>query len=325
MGERGYLVAPAYNESAGISAFASRVAAAIDSLLAEGASITLVIVDDGSQDGTVDAVRTLMGNQWPARFSVELVKLARNFGHQGALLAGMERAMRDADFVVTLDADGEHPPELVPTLVEKWRDGALMVHTVREQVRELPLFKRATSAAYYRILARVSGLNIDPGMADFKLWDGQVLRDVASLLDRCGSSRAFAAWLFPDAPRVHFRPAVIGGRRSRFRMSQMMSLALDGLIRFSDAPLRLSTWVGVLALAFGICLSGFVLWASATDRVVPGWSSTMIAIAILGGLQALAIGVLSEYLLRNWFRSALPRYLVDRRGSGPSRSLRPRA
>ena len=312
---RGCVVTPAYNEADGITNFIHRLADALQPLLSQGVEMTAIVVDDGSRDGTSDVVRTLTGHARVRGLRVELVSLARNFGHQGALIAGMTHAMPHADFVVTMDADGEHPPELISALVEEWRRGSLMVHTVRDTAVQLPMLKRWTSAAYYRLLAQVSGLDISPGMADFKLWDGQLLRDVAPMLHRCGSTRAFAAWLLPEAPKVPFAPRVIPGRVSRFRLSQMLRLGLDGLVRYSDAPLRLSTAIGFLALAFGVVLSVYALWASATGRTVPGWSSTIIAVALLGGLQALSIGILGEYLLRNWFRASLPRYIVNRRRS----------
>ena len=248
---------------------------------------------------------------------MELISLTRNFGHQAAVVAGMLHASPTADFVITMDADGEHPLTLIPELVARWKEGAPIVHTARRPDKRLAFMKRAASAGYYWLFARLSGLAVAPGMADFKLWDGDLLRQVAPALPHCGSTRAFASWLAPRAPVVAYDQHVVEGRRSRFTSRKMWSLAAGAIVRYSDLPLRFSILVGLVALLFAATLTAFVLWAVFTGRTVPGWASIILTITIFGALQSFAIGILGEYLLRNWFRQSLPKFVVqNKRGAG---------
>jgi dolichol-phosphate mannosyltransferase len=157
-------------------------------------------------------------------------------------------------------------------------------------------------------------------MADFKLWDGELLRQVAPALPNCGSTRAFASWLAPRAPVVAYDQHIVEGRRSRFTSRKMWSLAIGAIVRYSDVPVRLSILVGVVALLVAATLTAFVLWAAFTGRTVPGWASTILTITIFGALQSMAIGILGEYILRN-FRQSLPKFVVRRKGERARRSL----
>jgi dolichol-phosphate mannosyltransferase len=310
---QGVVVIPAYNEEQALPAFVPRLCAFLgEQREATGAELSVLVVDDGSADGTVAALEKLCAASGPGR--VAFISLTRNFGHQAAIVAGMLHASATADFVITMDADGEHPFTVIPELVARWKEGASIVHTARRPDRRLPLAKRVASAGYYWLFARLSGLAVRPGMADFKLWDGELLREVAAVLPNCGSTRAFASWLAPRGPVVEFDQHVVLGRRSRFTSRKMWSLAAGAIVRYSDVPLRFSILVGVVALLFAAALTAFVLWAAFTDRTVPGWASIILTITIFGALQSFAIGILGEYLLRNWFRQSLPKFVVRRRG-----------
>lgn len=323
MKRAGVVVVPAYNEEQGLPAFVERLVAL---LAAPGdateTELSILIVDDGSTDGTVAVVEALAARHAAGPGRIALLSLTRNFGHQAAVAAGMLHASATADFVITMDADGEHPIALIPELVARWREGASIVHTARRPNGKLPWTKRVASAGYYWLFARLSGLAVTPGMADFKLWDGELLRQVAPALPGCGSTRAFASWLAPRAPVVAYDQHVVEGRRSRFTGRKMWSLALGAIVRYSDVPLRLSILVGLVALLFAATLTAFVLWAAFTGRTVPGWASIILTITIFGALQSFAIGILGEYLLRNWFRQSLPKFVVRGRGgrvsTGPS-------
>ena len=310
---RGVIVVPAYNEAAGLPRFAGELASSLRPMLDGKLALTLFVVDDGSCDESPDVLQRLQReSSWPAGFEVRSLRLLRNFGHQGALLAGLIEASATADFVVTMDADGEHPAEVIPKLIGEWRAGSPIVHTIRRSSTRLSRFKRSTSAAYYWLLSRASGLEIQSGMADFKLWDGNLLRDVCPFLPNCGSTRAFASWLAPRGPRIVYDQRVVEGRKSRFTLVKMIGLAFDGLVRYSDAPLRFSTAVGTAATAFGLVMFVFAISATVAGRTVPGWASTITTIAIFSGLQSFALGILGEYLLRNWFRQSLPRFVAWR-------------
>ena len=318
----GWVVLPAYNEEQGIVA---HLEALSQVLVAYGERMdirfTILVIDDGSADATSDRVRSLVGVLARAGTPLELITFVRNFGHQSALVAGLTRASEHADFVVTLDADGEHPQSLIPALVDAWRAGAPIVHTIRRPHEQLGWLKRRASSAYYSILGRASGVRIRPGMADFKLWDAALLREVRRFLPSCGSTRVFACWIAPDATAIEYDQRVVPGRRSRFTFRKNVSLALSGMIRYTDAPIRLSLAMSAFAGLVAIGHSLFVIWASVYDRVVPGWSTIVIIVAFFGALQSFSIGILGEYLLRITFRSSLPRFVSARvpHAADPSR------
>lgn len=317
----GWVVMPAFNEEQGITAHLENLSRLLGEYGArENIRFTLLVVDDGSADATSERVRALGTALTRAGTPLQLISFVRNFGHQAALIAGLLRAAEHADFAVTLDADGEHPVSLVPSLVEAWRAGSPIVHTVRRPSHELGWLKRRCSALYYSLLTRVSGVRIRPGMADFKLWDGRVLREVRSFLPTCGSTRVFAAWVAPGAVAIEYDQHVVPGRVTRFTLRKNLSLALGGMVRYSDAPLRLSLAMSAFAGVVAVAHSLFVLWATLEDRVVPGWASIVIIVAFFGALQSFSIGVLGEYLLRITFRSSLPRFVTASAPQGEEQS-----
>jgi dolichol-phosphate mannosyltransferase len=307
MAKEGWIVVPAYDEAADLPRFLDALIAAVAGI--DDVRFVVLVVDDGSRDGTADAARAHGG---AAGVEVRAISFVRNFGQQAALVAGLLEAAPTADFVVTIDADGEQPPELIAELVDAWRGGAAIVHTARAPHRDLSAWKRWSSGAYYTLLAKVSGLAIRGGMADFKLWDGALVREIASFLPACGSTRVFAAWLAPRAPCIDYEQQVVPARRSRFSFRRSLSLALNGIVRYSDFPLRISIILSAVAICFGVLYTFYVIWAAATHRVVPGWSSLVILVSFFGGLQCFGIGVLGEYLSRLTFRRSLPTFV--RRG-----------
>ena len=307
----GWVVMPAFNEEQGIAAHLEALGSVLRSYgESAGIRFTLLVVDDGSRDATAARVRSLQQAFERAGTPLELLSFVRNFGHQAALVAGLVRAAESADFVITLDADGEHPTSLIPALVDAWRAGSPIVHTVRRPHDGLGWLKRRSSALYYSLLGRVSGVRIRPGMADFKLWDAALLREVRRFLPSCGSTRVFACWIAPEGAAIEYDQGVVAGRRSRFTFRKNLSLALNGMIRYTDAPIRLSLAMSAFAGFVAIGHSAFVLWASLNDRVVPGWSTIVIIVAFFGALQSFSIGILGEYLLRITFRSSLPRFVT---------------
>jgi dolichol-phosphate mannosyltransferase len=309
----GWIVVPAYNEEQGLPRFIPELCRQLSAMAAEDRfAFTVLVIDDGSEDATCAVVEQLARELRLEGVQVRVARLTRNFGHQGAILAGMtEAAAQGADFIVTMDSDGEHPVELLSVLVQCWAAGDPIVHTARRRSSDLSRWKSWSSATYYRLLRRLSGIEISPGMADFKLWDGDVVRQIAAFLPTCGSTRAFAAWLAPNASVIPYDQRIMR-RTSRFTSRKMWSLALNGLVRYSDVPLRLSLVVGIASLGIAALIALDALWGVITGRTVPGWASTIIAIAVFSGLQSFSLGILGEYLLRNSFRNALPSFVVQR-------------
>jgi glycosyltransferase involved in cell wall biosynthesis len=311
-----FIVMPAFNEGDGIHGFLSCLKKHVQTLSSETFTNfhwTLLVVNDGSKDNTEECLKRSARELSDGGVTVSYVSLLRNFGHQPALLAGLRTAaVRGADFVITLDADGEHPIGLIREIVEHWQGGAQIVHTSRLPDERLSAFKRRTSSLYYSLLRKFGHLDIGNGMADYKLWDGSLLRQVKSYLNTCGSTRAFASWLVPQAPVVFYRQEFVDGRVSRFTFMKMLSLAINGLVRYSDFPIRLAFYVGLCALAFGSCLFTFAVLAHFLGKTIPGWTSIMAMVVFFGGVQCFLLGIYGEYFLRNLFRTTLPTFVVKR-------------
>lgn len=322
-----FIVMPAFNESDGIYGFLSCLKQHLHTLSNEHLSNfhwTLLVINDGSRDNTEERLTQASRELSDERVTISYASLLRNFGHQSALLAGLRTAaVRGADFVITLDADGEHPIGLIREIVEHWQGGAQIVHTSRLPDERLSAFKRRTSSLYYSLLRRFGHLDIGSGMADYKLWDGALLRQVKSYLNTCGSTRAFASWLVPQAPVVFYRQEVIEGRVSRFTFVKMVSLAVNGLVKYSDFPIRLAFYVGLCALGVGLFYLVFAVVAYFLGKTIPGWTSIMAMVVFFGGVQCFLLGIYGEYFLRNLFRTTLPTFVLKQNSSSSSRESTP--
>lgn len=310
---KAFVVLPTFNEASGIRFYLNALSDYLATLSSgeEGRiSWTILVVNDGSQDRTESIVAEVVEERSSEDVVIEQLLLLRNFGHQAAVVAGLKlAASRRADFVITMDADGEHPMNLIREMVDKWKEGASLVHTSRNPDPRLSTFKNASSKFYYGMLRVLGHLDIQDGMADFKLWDGELLRNVRSYLVSCGSTRAFASWLVPDAPVVRYDQNVVEGRASRFTLPKMISAAVGGLVRYSEFPIRLAFYVGLSAVLFGSGLFIFAVAAYFMGKVVPGWTSIVALIVLFGGVQCFLLGIYGEYFLHNIFRANLPMFL----------------
>lgn len=301
------IVTPAYNEAATLPEFI-RAVTALRAKLTPSADLRLLVVDDGSIDGTAEILRTAADDHqgW-----LGYVTLASNAGHQAALLAGLCHAGEWPDAIVTMDSDLEHPMSVVEQLLASWRQTrAVVVHAIRRPARELPLVKRLPSAAFYKLAAALTGLNLASGQADFRLWDAAVLRGVQPYLPHLGSLRVFAAWLPGRKAAVEYDQAVRSNRTSRFTFRKNLEFAVTSIVRFSHVPLQTITWLGVLGLAFSIVYGIFIAIETSRGHTVPGWSSTVLTVMAMGCMQLLAIGILASYFRRLVFAQDLPPWVV---------------
>lgn len=303
-----WIVIPAFREEKRISSFIHDLVKTLKSVSDQN-QFHILVVNDGSPDQTAASVQNLETTFTPD-FTVQCISLLRNFGHQSALVCGLLHAAKSgADFAVTMDADGEHPPKVILEMIQHWKKGEPLVHTLRKKNENLSFFKRITSNAFYSIMS-FGSIQIKTGMADFKIWDGELLREVSPFLTSCGSIRLFAAWLAPQGACVEFDQVVIEDRTSRFTLKKMMSLAFRGFFSYSDFPLRLSTAFGAISIAFGLIYLVFVIVSFIMEKNVPGWTSLTLLITFFGGIQVFCIGILGEYLIQRNFRSLLPTFVI---------------
>jgi dolichol-phosphate mannosyltransferase len=281
-------VVPVYNERETLDELYRRLVPVLDAL---DGSAEVVLVDDGSTDGSYEVMLSL--HERDDRF--KLVRLSRNFGHQLALTAGLDHARGNA--VVMMDADLQDPPEVALELAKRWREGYAVVYAVRERREQETRTKLLTAKLYYRLLGRLTDIEIPGDAGDFRLVDRRALQAMTSMREHNRYLRGMSAWVGFDQTGVQY---VRDGRyagRSKYSLRKMLRFALDGLVSFSTAPLRLTLNVGfvVSVLAF---LLGFaaILVKIFGVYAVPGWASIVVAIALLGGVQLTVLGVMGEYV-----------------------------
>ncbi len=283
------IVLPAHNEAATIALMAT----ALKSVTAMLGSVEIIFIDDGSSDGTLAALRVAATD--PA---IRYVSFTRNFGHQEALRAGLQYARGRA--VVLMDADFEHPPELIPILLSAWRSGAKIVVTQRiDDATKVSTMKRLTSKFYYRLLDAVSDVHIPPGSADYMLLDRHVVDLIIGLDSHDMFLRGLVRWLgFPLTTVPFARGKRLHGS-SKFTVRRMVELAITGIAAHSVRPLRIAVWLALAFAILGLLLALYsIISFLFVPRTVVGWSSIMAAMAILGAAQLLVLGIIGEYIGR---------------------------
>jgi polyisoprenyl-phosphate glycosyltransferase len=281
------VVAPMYEEEATAAAFVARVRDALEDVPFE-----IVVVDDGSPDGT----GAVLAAEAVADGRVKVLSLSRNFGHQAALTAGLEHAA--GDVVVMMDGDLQDPPELIPTMLERWRAGADVVYAVREQREGETVFKRTSARWFYKAFRRMAQIDLVPESGDFRLMGRQPLDALLSLPERNRFLRGMTVWVGFTQTAVTFRREARVAGRTKYTLPKMLRFSFDAITSFSHAPLRLATLLGFAfsALAFvGIPLT---VVARYTNQFVPGVPSTILIVLLLGGIQLITVGIIGEYVGR---------------------------
>ncbi|HSI41421.1 MAG TPA: glycosyltransferase family 2 protein [Xanthobacteraceae bacterium] len=305
------IVVPVYNEAASLEALHRRVSAALDAL--PDARREFIFVDDGSRDDSY-AVLTKLALLDPA---VKALRFARNFGKEAAMAAGLRSAQ--GEVVVLLDADLQHPPELIPDMVERWRAGAQMVIAVRRSRETDPLARRLWSRGFYRFFRMMSEVHIPEGAGDFRLFDRVVVDAINDLPERNRFMKGITSWVGFRQEEIEFEVAERTAGLSSFSFVGLLRYALDGLSSFSMVPLRVWSLIGVALAAisgiYGVYLIGETLLLGART---PGFASLMVATLFLSGVQLISLGVMGEYIGRIFTEvKHRPLYLVaDRVGFG---------
>jgi dolichol-phosphate mannosyltransferase len=281
------VVAPVYNEVATIEQFYGRVCAAL-----EGMQFELVLVDDGSSDGS-GVVLDRLAEDDPR---VRVVSLSRNFGHQTALTAGLDHARGDA--VVMLDADLQDPPELIPTMLDRWRAGCDVVYAVREQREGESRFKLSTAKWFYRLFDKLAQVDLQQNSGDYRLLDRRALDALLSMRERNRFLRGMTVWVgYTQAAVAYKRDARYAGE-TKYTFARMVRFSLDAISSFSDRPLQLATLLGFAISTLAFIAIPVVIVLRLLGSYLPGFSSITIAVLLLGGIQLIAIGIIGEYVGR---------------------------
>ncbi|HEY6232381.1 MAG TPA: glycosyltransferase family 2 protein [Pyrinomonadaceae bacterium] len=300
------IVVPCYNEEAIIAEFHRRVVAALESIQSD---LEIIYTDDGSRDQTANILRELQQKD----DRVRVVSLSRNFGHQLAVTAGLEHARGDA--LVIIDADLQDPPEVIREMIERWRDGYQVVYGLRVRRAGETTFKRWSAKLFYRLLNHLSEIEIPPDVGDFRLLDRQVVDVLLAMPERDRFLRGMISWVgFKQVAVIYDREPRRAGT-SKYPLVKMLGFALDSVISFSFAPLRLAIWVGfgAIAAAFAGIIYALVIRLYTTEWV-RGWASIFTAILFLGGIQLITLGIVGEYVGRIYAEVKMrPLYVVRER------------
>ncbi|MCG8557015.1 MAG: glycosyltransferase family 2 protein [Proteobacteria bacterium] len=282
------IIAPAYNEQQCLPLFYERLTRVIDELPYR---FRILIIDDGSRDRTPEICAALSARD-PR---VGYLRLSRNFGHQAALTAGLDRA--DADAAIAMDADLQNPPEVLTRFIEAWEQGAEVVSGVRNGQSRIGWFKRAGSSLFYRFINAISAVPITANSADFRLFDRRVIEATRALREQGRFLRGIYAWVGFREHTVLYRHDPRAAGRSKYGIAQMWRLARAAILSFSRVPLRLASYLGLaisgVSLACGITAAVRYAWSGSTQS---GWVWLATLMAFLSGLQLLVLGIVGEYL-----------------------------
>ncbi len=282
-------VVPMFNEGRNATSFLRLLR---DQLAALSASFEIVVVNDGSRDDTRERVLEVADD-----CAVHYVELSRNFGKEAALSAGLEAAR--GDVVALLDGDGQHPPALIPAMLERWREGADMVYAVRANRRDESWMKRAGTAVFYSGMAWASHVEIPPDAGDFRLLDRRVVEALRRMPERARFMKGLYAWVGFRSVSIEFEPGPRVAGRSSFGFGNLLRLAAAGITSFSTLPLRAVSVVGAVVSVVAL---GYGAWVVVEELVigtrVPGYPTIVVSIMFFSGVQLLSLGVIGEYLGR---------------------------
>ena len=300
------VVVPVYNEEAVLEPFHSRV---LQALVPAGPPFEIIFVDDGSVDGSAGILDAISRSD--SRFKA--LHFSRNFGHQAAVTAGL-RAATGACAVV-MDADLQDPPELILDMVAKWREGFEVVYAQKKRRDGSNPLLRLAYYVYYRLLRRLTNVEVPPDTGDFCLMDRKVVDLLNAMPERNRYVRGLRAWLgFRQTAIVFERPARFAGE-TKYPFRRLVGLATDGVLSLSKAPLRLATYMGFIVSAASFVLGVFfaIQQLTGTAHAARGWASTIVVVLFLGGVQLICIGVIGEFIGRIYDEvKQRPLYVVDR-------------
>jgi len=303
------VVVPLYNEERNVAPLVERIVAIVERL-PDRPAYEIVLVNDGSSDGTLAAVR----EELKRRTNLVLVNLSRNFGHQLAATAGLELATGDP--VVLMDGDLQDPPELIADFVEKYRQGYDVVYAVRRTRKGESAFKIFTARLFYRAIKRLTNVAIPVDTGDFRLMSRRVVEALRRSPERHRFLRGMVSWVGFNQTGVEYDRDERNAGETKYPLPKMIRFAVDGITSFSDIPLRFAAYFGfaVSAIAFVYAMVVIVakLFRVNPPAYTPGWASTIVAVVFLGGVQLISLGIIGEYLGRIYDQvKGRPLYLVS--------------
>jgi polyisoprenyl-phosphate glycosyltransferase len=296
------VIIPVFNEEGCLPDLAGRVVKVLECY----PDYEIIFIDDGSKDKTLTLLKELHSDDK----RINYLSFSRNFGHQNALRAGTKFATGDC--VISLDGDLQHPPELIPELINKWIEGYDIVYTVRKDLHRSSFFKKFTGRLFYKIMNIISDINFEQGEADFRLLDKTAAAELNNLSENAIFFRGIVKWLGFNQTGIEYVPDERVWGKTKYSRKKMFALAISGITGFSIKPLRISTLIGIsiafLSLIYGI----YALYIKFfTDNSIEGWTSVFFMVAFIGGVQLIMIGILGEYIGNIFLESKKrPHYII---------------
>jgi polyisoprenyl-phosphate glycosyltransferase len=282
------ILSAAYNEGENLLVFYDEVKKIINDL---PYNFEFCFVNDGSKDNTLEIIRKLAKQD----SAVKYLSFSRNFGQQVALKAGIDSI--DADVIIMMDSDMQHPPEMIPDLIRIWQEKKVnMVNTLREEDKELSWFKKQTSKRFYQFLNKVSELKMEPGQADFRLIDRQVATILKNSKEHDVFLRGMIQWIGFEQFTVTYKANKRFAGESKYTFRKMFRLALDGITSFSVRPLYTAIYIGFFFAFLSFLYLPYVVYSFIVGKFVDGWASLLVTVAFFGGLNLMVLGVMGIYI-----------------------------
>lgn len=287
------ITAPALNEGDNLEDLFERIIKAIEKITK---NFEIVIVDNGSSDKS----RELLKSYSSKDDRIKYVFLSKNFGHQGGLIAGMAHC--SGDIIITMDADLQHPPEVIPELLEKWKEGYDVVGTIKHSNDYTHPIRRISNRIFYKLIGIFTGIPLSQHQSDFRLLDKKALDALLSLPEREKFLRGLSYWIGFNQTSISFYPSARSQGDSKFNTWKLIGFALHGVISFTSIPLRIFTFIGFFIAIISMINAGYIFfdWLFNKDGISPpGWLTLATGIYFLGGIQLIGLGVVGEYLAQN--------------------------
>jgi len=298
------IIIPAYNEEGNISELYNRLCLVLEGI--PSIRFNLLFIDDGSTDATFAGITEIADRDE----RVNYISLSRNFGHQNALKAGIDHGKGDA--IISMDADLQHPPELIPEMIARWESGSSIVNTRRLDTREQSQGKKRSARLFYRIINRLIDFRIEYGTADYRLLDAAVAAELRKLNEAHPFYRGLVPWMgFPQST-VDYEPGTRFSGKTKYSFRKMMSFAMAGVTSFSTKPLRISIIIGIILAVLCLAYAVYAIYIGLfTDRDVAGWTSVIVSVLFIGSLQLVILGIIGEYLGKLFMENKRrPNYII---------------
>ena len=297
------VVVPCFNEEEGLKTFNDELI----KFLPENYRHEIIYVNDGSSDNTFQVILNLAKDNQ----NIKYISFSRNFGHQNALKAGYDFA--SGDCAISLDADLQHPPSVIPELISKWEEGFEVVNTMRQDHESISFAKKISSGIFYQVMRKLSDVNIENGMADFRLIDKKVLKQLKLFSENFLFFRGMIPWMGFKQAIVPFKANERFAGTTKYTFNKMVKFATTGVTAFSVKPLRISIYLGsviaLISFIYGLYAAYIHIF---TDRAVTGWTSMIISVLFVGGINLLMLGIIGEYLGKLFIENKKrPNYLIS--------------